>query len=101
MKSKLLKQLIRFLDSRSHNWQQRLCLITFLTLTLSVIVAGVPMHIAGLVGRGSNILYVISAVMWLMTVVLLVLYMTHHMSLKIAISTFGLLTQLTGSARIV
>lgn len=59
------------------------------------------MHIAGLVGRGSNILYVISAVMWLMTVVLLVLYMTHHMSLKIAISTFGLLTQLTGSARIV
>ena len=39
--------------------------------------------------------------MWLMTVVLLVLYMTHHMSLKIAISTFGLLTQLTGSARIV
>ena len=101
MKSKLLKQLIRFLDSRSHDWQQRLCLITFLTLTLSVIVAGVPMHIAGLVGRGSNILYVISAVMWLMTVVLLVLYMTHHMSLKIAISTFGLLTQLTGSARIV
>ena len=100
-KSKLLKQLIRFLDSRSHNWQQRLCLITFLTLTLSVIVAGVPMHIAGLVGRGSNILYVISAVMWLMTVVLLVLYMTRRMSLKIAISTFGLLTQLTGSARIV
>ena len=59
------------------------------------------MHIMGIVGRGSNILYVISAVMWLMTVVLLVLYMTRRMSLKMAISTFGLLTQLTGSARIV
>jgi DNA-binding CsgD family transcriptional regulator len=101
MKSKLLEQLTIFLDRRSHNWQQRLCLITFLMLTLSVIVAGVPMHIAGLVGRGSNILYIISAVMWLATVMLLALYMTRRMSLKIAISTFGLLIQLTGSARIV
>lgn len=101
MKSKLLEQLTIFLDRRSHNWQQRLCLITFLMLTLSVIVAGVPMHIMGIVGRSSGILYAISALMWLMTVVLFVLYMTRRMSLKIAISTFGLLIQLTGSARIV
>ena len=101
MKSKIIQRLTRFLDHRSSNWQQRLCLIIFLTLCLTVIVAGVPMHIMGIVGRGSNILYVISAVMWLMTVVLLVLYMTRRMSLKMAISTFGLLTQLTGSARIV
>ncbi len=101
MKSKLLEQLTIFLDRRSHNWQQRLCLITFLMLTLSVIVAGVPMHIAGLVGRGSNILYIISAVMWLATVMLLALYLLRHMSLRVAISMFGILTQLTGSARIV
>ena len=101
MKSKLLEQLTIFLDRRSHNWQQRLCLITFLMLTLSVIVAGVPMHIAGLVGRGSNILYIISAVMWLATVILLVLYLLRHMSLRMAISMFGILTQLTSSARIV
>ena len=66
-----------------------------------MIVAGVPMHIMGIVGRSSGILYAISALMWLMTVVLFVLYMTRRMSLKIAISTFGLLIQLTGSARIV
>lgn len=101
MKSKNIQRLTRFLDPRSSNWQQRLCLIIFLTLCLTVIVAGVPMHIMGIVGRGSGILYAISALMWLMTVVLLVLYMTRRMSLKIAISTFGLLTQLTGSARIV
>ena len=101
MKSKIIQRLTRFLDHRSSNWQQRLCLIIFLTLCLTVIVAGVPMHIMGIVGRGSGILYAISALMWLMTVVLFVLYMTRRMSLKMAISTFGLLTQLTGSARIV
>ena len=91
MKSKIIQQLTRFLDHRSNNWQQRLCLIIFLTLSLTVIVAGVPMHIMGIVGRGSGILYAISAQMWLMTVVLFVLYMTRRMSLKMAISTFGLL----------
>lgn len=101
MESKIIQRLTRFLDHRSKNWQQRLCLIIFLTLSLTVIVAGVPMHIMGIVGRGSGILYAISALMWLMTVVLFVLYMTRRMSLKMAISTFGLLTQLTGSARIV
>ena len=101
MKSKNIQRLTRFLDHRSSNWQQRLCLIIFLTLCLTVIVAGVPMHIMGIVGRSSGILYAISALMWLMTVVLFVLYMTRRMSLKIAISTFGLLIQLTGSARIV
>lgn len=101
MKSKIIQRLTRFLDHRSNNWQQRLCLIIFLTLSLTVMVAGVPMHIMGIVGRGSGILYAISALMWLMTVVLFVLYMTRRMSLKMAISTFGLLTQLTGSARIV
>ena len=100
MKSKNIQRLTRFLDHRSSNWQQRLCLIIFLTLCLTVIVA-VPMHIMGIVGRSSGILYAISALMWLMTVVLFVLYMTRRMSLKIAISTFGLLIQLTGSARIV
>ena len=101
MKSKNIQRLTRFLDHRSSNWQQRLCLIIFLMLCLTVIVAGVPMHIMGIVGRSSGILYAISALMWLMTVVLFVLYMTRRMSLKIAISTFGLLIQLTGSARIV
>ena len=101
MKSKNIQRLTRFLDHRSSNWQQRLCLIIFLMLCLTVIVAGVPMHIIGIVGRSSGILYAISTLMWLITVVLFVLYMTRRMSLKIAISTFGLLTQLTDSARIV
>ena len=101
MKSKNIQRLTKFLDHRSNNWQQRLCLIIFLMLCLTVIVAGMPMHIMGIVGRSSGILYAISALMWLMTVVLFVLYMTRRMSLKIAISTFGLLTQLTDSARIV
>lgn len=57
MKSKNIQRLTRFLDHRSSNWQQRLCLIIFLMLCLTVIVAGVPMHIMGIVGRSSGILY--------------------------------------------
>lgn len=55
MESKIIQRLTRFLDHRSSNWQQRLCLIIFLTLCLTVIVAGVPMHIMGIVGRSSGI----------------------------------------------
>lgn len=50
MKSKLLEHLTIFLDRRSHNWQQRMCLITFLMLNLSVVL-GVPMHIIGMNDR--------------------------------------------------
>ena len=59
MKSKLLEHLTIFLDRRSHNWQQRMCLITFLMLNLSVVL-GVPMHIIGMIGRCDTILYTIS-----------------------------------------
>ena len=55
MKSKNIQRLTRFLDHRSSNWQQRLCLIIFLTLCLTVIVAGVPMHIMGIVGRSRGV----------------------------------------------
>lgn len=101
MKSKLIQRLTIFLDRRSHNWQQRLCLITFLMLSLSVILAGVPMHIIGLIGTESSTLYAISAIMWVATVVITTLYMQQRLSLTVAISAFGILTQLMGSARIV
>ncbi|WP_337486665.1 hypothetical protein [Prevotella sp.] len=67
MKSRLIQRLTSFLDQRSHNWQQRLCLITFLMLSLSVLVLGVPMHIVGLIGRCDTILYTISAMSWAAT----------------------------------
>lgn len=101
MKSKLIQRLTIFLDRRSHNWQQRLCLITFLMLSLSVILAGVPMHIIGLIGTESSTLYAISAIMWVATVVITTLYIQQRLSLTVAISAFGILTQLMGSARIV
>ena len=37
MKITLKERMATFLDQRSHNWQQRLCLITFLMLSLSVV----------------------------------------------------------------
>ena len=100
MKSKLIQRLTIFLDRRSHNWQQRMCLITFLMLSLSVVL-GVPMHNIGMIGRCDTILYTISAMSWAATLVIMVMYLTQHMRLTVAISSFGTLTQLAESARIV
>ena len=101
MKITLKERIAKFLDQRSHNWQQRLCLITFLMLSLSVVLPGVPMHIVGLIGRSDIPLHIISALLWVATIVVVVLYLLHRMPLKAAISIFGILVQLTGSARIV
>lgn len=101
MKSRLIQRLTSFLDQRSHNWQQRLCLITFLMLCLSVLVLGVPMHIVGLIGRCDVALYTLSTLLWVSTGVVFVLYLMQRMSLRVAISTFGIVTQLVESARIV
>ena len=101
MKLKLIQRLTSFLDQRSHNWQQRLCLITFLMLSLSVLVLGVPMHFVGLIGRCDVALYTLSTLLWVSTGVVLVLYLMQRMSLRVAISTFGIVTQLVESARIV
>lgn len=46
-------------------------------------------------------LYTISAIVWAMTLAILVLYLRQHVSLKTAMTSFGILTQLTDSARIV
>ena len=100
MSLKLTQRLTIFLDRRSHNWQQRMCLITFLVLSLSVIVAGVPMHIFGFIGRNHVALQALSALTWVTTLVIFVCYLLQRLSLKVAISTFGILTQLTDSARI-
>ena len=101
MKITLKERIATFLDQRSHNWQQRLCLITFLMLSLSVVLPGVPMHLIGLIGRSDTQLHIISALLWVSTVVVVVLYLLHHMPLKAAVSTFGILVQLAESARIV
>lgn len=101
MKSKLIQRLTIFLDRRSHNWQQRMCLITFLMLSLSVVILGVPMHVIGMIGRSDTTLYTISAMSWAATLVILVMYLTQRMRLTVAISSFGILTQLAESARIV
>jgi DNA-binding CsgD family transcriptional regulator len=100
MKSKLIQRLTIFLDRRSHNWQQRMCLITFLMLSLSVVL-GVPMHVIRMIGRSDTTLYTISAMSWAATLVILVMYLTQRMRLTVAISSFGILTQLAESARIV
>ncbi|WP_373172413.1 LuxR C-terminal-related transcriptional regulator [Prevotella merdae] len=100
MKSKLIQRLTIFLDRRSHNWQQRMCLITFLMLSLSVVL-GVPMHFIGMIGRCDTILYTISAMSWAATLTILIMYLTQRMRLTVAISSFGILTQLAESARIV
>ncbi len=101
MRLEITPRLRVFLDRRSHNWQERLCLITFLVLSSSVILAGVPMHLIGLVGRGNTMLYAISAIVWATTLAILVLYLRQRVSLKTAMTSFGILTQLTDSARIV
>lgn len=90
-----------FLDRRSHNWQQRMCLITFLMLSLSVVILGVPMHFIGMIGRCDTILYTISAMSWAATLTILIMYLTQRMRLTVSISSFGILTQLAESARIV
>ena len=59
------------------------------------------MHFIGLVGRGNTMLYAISAIVWATTLAILVLYLRQRVSLKTAMTSFGILTQLTDSARIV
>lgn len=70
-------------------------------LSLSVVVLGVPMHIIGMIGRCDTILYTISAMSWAATLTILIMYLTQRMRLTVAISSFGILTQLAESARIV
>ena len=70
-------------------------------LSLSVLVLGVPMHIIGLIGRCDVALYTLSTLLWVSTGVVFVLYLMQRMSLRVAISTFGIVTQLVESARIV
>ena len=60
-----------------------------------------PMHIIGMIGRCDTILYTISAMSWAATLVILIMYLTQRMRLTVAISSFGILTQLAESARIV
>lgn len=60
-----------------------------------------PMHIIGMIGRCDTILYNISAMSWAATLAILVMYLTQRMRLTVAISSFGILTQLAESARIV
>ena len=59
------------------------------------------MHIIGLIGTESSTLYAISAIMWVATVVITTLYIQQRLSLTVAISAFGIIAQLMGSARIV
>ena len=70
-------------------------------LSLSVVILGVPMHFIGMIGRCDTILYTISAMSWAATLTILIMYLTQRMRLTVAISSFGLLTQLAESARIV
>lgn len=70
-------------------------------LSLSVLVLGVPMHIVGLIGRCDVALYTLSTLLWVSTGVVLALYLMQRMSLRVAISTFGIVTQLVESARVV
>lgn len=73
-------------------------------LSLSVLVLGVPMHFVGLIGRCDVALYTLSTLstlLWASTGVVLVFYLMQRMSLRVAISTFGIVTQLVESARIV
>lgn len=69
-------------------------------LSLSVVL-GVPMHVIGMIGRSDTTLYTISAMSWAATLVILVMYLTQRMRLTVAISSFGILTQLAESVRIV
>lgn len=70
-------------------------------LSLSVVILGVPMHFIGMIGRCDTILYTISAMSWAATLTILIMYLTQRMRLTVAISSFGILTQLAESARIV
>lgn len=59
------------------------------------------MHIVGLIGRCDVALYTLSTLLWVSTGVVLALYLMQRMSLRVAISTFGIVTQLVESARVV
>lgn len=59
------------------------------------------MHFFGWIGRSDTTLYAISALTWTWTLGVLVLFLLKRLSLKVAISAFGIMMQLAESARIV
>lgn len=96
------QKLNRFLDHRSHGWQQRLCLITFLVLSFATAVILIPMHIGGLIGRhGDSVLNALSMLTWAYTATVLALFLMRRLSLNTAVSAFGIMMQLTESVRII
>lgn len=96
------QKLNRFLDRRSHDWQQRLCLITFLVLSFATDVILIPMHIGGLIGQhGDSVLNALSMLTWAYTATVLALFLMRRLSLNTAVSAFGIMMQLTESVRII
>ena len=97
---KLRQRITSFLEQRCATHQQRLRLITFMLLCTTIIVLGVPMHMCGIIGSTSDVLYVVSAVSWTLTLLIFALYLLHRLSLQTSLATLAVSLQLAESMRI-
>ncbi len=99
--SKELKLSIRhFIDSRTKNQEQRVCIIVYI-IGVVMAITGMPLHLLGVLGINNPVLQTISVASWTVSVIVFGLYLKRIISLITAVSIFTITLQVAQTARIV
>lgn len=99
--SKELKLSIRhFIDSRTKNQEQRVCIIVYI-IGVVMAITGMPLHLLGVLGINNPVLQTISVASWTVSVIVFGLYLKRLISLITAVSIFTITLQVAQTARIV
>ena len=79
--SKELKLSIRhFIDSRTKNQEQRVCIIVYI-IGVVMAITGMPLHLLGVLGINNPVLQTISVASWTVSVIVFGLYLKRLISL--------------------
>lgn len=100
MRVRMLRAIRHFIDSRCHNHEERQCIIVYL-VGVAMVLAGMPLHFAGLLGIDNCLLHTVSAASWVASAMILAFYMKGKLRLTTAISIFTIMLQLAESIRII
>lgn len=94
----LMQQISRFLDRRGPSHELRICLIVYLVGTAMSLI-GAILHFVSVIGLRSPYMLVLSGITCVVALMLLALYLSHRISLRLALSALGILIQLLQTAR--
>lgn len=97
---KLKNEIRRLVGSRCSNHEERQRIIVYL-VGMAMVLAGLPLHFAGLLGIGNHMLYLVSAASWVASAATMALFVAGKLSLGTAFSAFTVMLQIAESTRIV